>query len=189
MLVGVHSSLVIRLVPGETAIAILFFCAAILTEASPVAELPRSVIMSTLSLSNQFRAIFTATSALLALSAATTSIGLPSTWPPKSFTAIFTARTAPGPAISDRNPVMSVSTPIFTTPSDIWAAVSVVEQARPTHAIAAAESETFEILIAVPFAGLLRHVETGGEIRFQLRDPPPRPEWAGLRNTPPAGWR
>src|SRR6516164_8331746 len=103
MLVGVHSSLVIRLGPGETAIAILFVCAAILTEASPVAELPRSVIMSTLSLSNQFRAIFTATSALLALSATTTSIGLPSTWPPKSATAIRTASAAPGPAISEKS--------------------------------------------------------------------------------------
>jgi hypothetical protein len=68
-----------RVVPGPTAIAILFFCPATWIDDSPVAELPRSVIMSTFWLSNQLRAILAATSGLLALSAATTSIGLPRT--------------------------------------------------------------------------------------------------------------
>jgi hypothetical protein len=48
---------------------------------------------------------------------------------------------------------MSVSTPIFTTPPDTWAAVWATEQARPAaQAIAAAESEILVLLIAAPSA-------------------------------------
>jgi hypothetical protein len=53
--------------------------------------------------------------------------------------------------MSERNPVISVSTPIFTTPSDIRAAVSVAWQGGPVaEAIAATKKEAFQILIGAP---------------------------------------
>ena len=68
--------------------------------------------------SNHWRATFEAMSALFWWSATSTSIGAPSTRPPKSSAAIRTASTAPGPEMSENTPDMSVSTPIRTTPSD-----------------------------------------------------------------------
>src|SRR5258705_7371397 len=48
-------------------------------------------------------------------------IGLPSTLPPKSSIAICAAVTEPWPVGVDAGPFMSVSTPILTTSSEIWA--------------------------------------------------------------------
>src|SRR6266849_2880298 len=50
-----------------------------------------------------------------------TLIGLPSTVPPKSSTAICAAVTDPCPVGVDAGPFMSVRTPILTTSSEIWA--------------------------------------------------------------------
>src|SRR5580693_5010677 len=50
------------------------------------------------------------------------TIGFPITLPPKSSAAIWAATTEPGPARSEYAPVMSVSTPTFTTSSEICAA-------------------------------------------------------------------
>src|ERR1700722_1954177 len=50
-----------------------------------------------------------------------TVIGLPSTLPPKSSTAICAAVTDPWPVDVDAGPFMSVRTPILTMSSDIWA--------------------------------------------------------------------
>src|ERR1700722_15378197 len=50
-----------------------------------------------------------------------TLIGLPSTVPPKSSTAICAAVTEPWPVGVDAGPFMSVSTPILTTSSETWA--------------------------------------------------------------------
>src|SRR5271154_4243004 len=55
-----------------------------------------------------------------------TLIGLPSTVPPKSSIAIFVAVTEPWPVGVDAGPFMSVSTPILTTSSEIWA-LAIVE--------------------------------------------------------------
>src|SRR5271168_3417271 len=49
-------------------------------------------------------------------------IGLPRTVPPKSSIAICAAATEPGPSALEDGPDMSVSTPIFTTSSEICAA-------------------------------------------------------------------
>src|SRR6516164_3451359 len=46
---------------------------------------------------------------------------LPITFPPKSSTAICAAATEPRPLRSEYRPVISVSTPILTTPSDTCA--------------------------------------------------------------------
>src|ERR1700690_1426357 len=50
-----------------------------------------------------------------------TLTGLPSPLPPKSSTAICAAVTEPWPVGVDAGPFMSVSTPILTTSSEIWA--------------------------------------------------------------------
>src|SRR5437899_2317526 len=50
-----------------------------------------------------------------------TVIGLPSTLPPKSSTAICAAVTEPWPVGVDAGPFMSVRTPILTTSSEICA--------------------------------------------------------------------
>ena len=54
-----------------------------------------------------------------------TEIGLPKTLPPKSSTAICAAVTEPWPVGVDAGPDMSVSTPILTTSSEIWAEAPV----------------------------------------------------------------
>src|ERR1700682_1168312 len=64
------------------------------------------------------------------------TIGLPSTLPPKSSAAIWAATTEPGPARSEYAPVMSVSTPIFTTASEICAAAEPATQ-RASAAVSA----------------------------------------------------
>src|ERR1019366_6613546 len=50
-----------------------------------------------------------------------TLIGLPSTLPPKSSTAICAAVTEPWPVGVDAGPFMSVRTPILTMSSETWA--------------------------------------------------------------------
>src|SRR5215469_9802687 len=62
---------------------------------------------------------------------------LPSTFPPKSSTAICAAATEPRPLRSEYRPVISVSTPILTTPSDTCApANDVVTKSAATLEIA-----------------------------------------------------
>src|SRR6516162_4823102 len=62
---------------------------------------------------------------------------LPSTFPPKSSTAICAAATEPGPLRSEYRPVISVSTPILTTSSDTCApANDVVTKSAATLEIA-----------------------------------------------------
>ena len=51
-------------------------------------------------------------------------IGLPSTLPPKSSTAICAAVTEPWPVGVEAGPFMSVSTPILTTSSDTCASAA-----------------------------------------------------------------
>ncbi len=64
-------------------------------------ELPPSTMTSTCSVSIHLRTIATPTSGLFWLSAETTTIGLPSTVPPKSSTAICAATTAPRPPAAE----------------------------------------------------------------------------------------
>ena len=77
-----------------------FFSWAMRTRASAIAELGMPRIMSTFSSSYQRLAMPTPTSTLLWKSAVTSSIGLPSTEPPKSAMANRTAATSPGPVFS-----------------------------------------------------------------------------------------
>src|SRR3954447_26865889 len=63
-----------------------------------------------------------------------TLIGLPSTLPPKSSTAICAAVTEPCPVGVDAGPFMSVSTPILTTSSDIWACAAGDHSSSAAHA-------------------------------------------------------
>ena len=59
-----------------------------------------------------------------------TVIGLPRTLPPKSSTAICAAVTEPWPVGVEAGPFMSVSTPILTTSSEIWAERAARRQQR-----------------------------------------------------------
>src|SRR5665213_827342 len=63
-----------------------------------------------------------------------TEIGLPSTLPPKSSTAICAAVTEPWPVGVDAGPDMSVSTPILTTSSETWAEAHVDQSDRAASA-------------------------------------------------------
>jgi hypothetical protein len=78
-----------------------FVCSASFTTPRAIAECGMPMIMSTCTCSYQRRAIPTPTSTLFCMSAKITSIGLPSTDPPKSATAIRTASTSPGPVLSE----------------------------------------------------------------------------------------
>src|SRR5882724_2713789 len=64
-----------------------------------------------------------------------TLIGLPSTLPPKSSTAICAAVTDPWPVGVDAGPFMSVRTPILTISSETWAGAACDD--RTAAAIAA----------------------------------------------------
>ncbi len=125
-LFGVQSWLVTRVVPAPFTMAMRDLSLASETTASATAEFVRSVIMSTPWRSIHSRARLDAMSGLFWWSPCTTSIGLPSTLPPKSSTAMRTAVTEPAPERSDSAPPMSVSTPIFTTSPDTvpWAVAS-----------------------------------------------------------------
>ncbi len=59
-----------------------------------------------------------------------TLIGLPSTLPRKSSTAICAAVTEPWPDGVDAGPFMSVTTPIFTTSSETCAEAAPVSNAK-----------------------------------------------------------
>src|SRR6267378_6007866 len=69
-------------------------------------------------------------------------IGLPSTLPPKSSTAICAAVTEPWPVGVDAGPFISVRTPILTTSSEIWAS------AAGAGNIAAASAPSMDIFLA-----------------------------------------
>jgi hypothetical protein len=97
----VHFSPVNAVVPGPESRVMRFFSAATGMTAMAVPLFTMSTAMSTWFSSNHFRAVLEAMSGLFWWSAETTSTGLPSTFPPKSATAILTARTEPGPARSE----------------------------------------------------------------------------------------
>ena len=94
---GEHCAPVITVEPDPVMRASRPFSFASAWTPKATAELPRSVIMSTPSTSYQRRASVLATSGLLWWSAATISIGLPSTVAPKSSTASRAAVTLPVP--------------------------------------------------------------------------------------------
>src|SRR5450755_4300314 len=98
-----------------------FFSLAMVCTASPTAETGTSTIRSTCSVSYQRRAMPAPISGLSWWSPTITVIGLPSTVPPKSSTAICAAVTEPCPVGVDAGPFMSVRTPILTMSSEIWA--------------------------------------------------------------------
>src|SRR5712671_2490717 len=61
-------------------------------------------------------------------------IGLPSTLPPKSSTAICAAVTEPWPVGVEAGPFISVRTPILTTSSEIWASAACDDKAAAANA-------------------------------------------------------
>src|SRR5258707_13867025 len=88
-------------------------------------------------------------------------IGLPSTLPPKSSIAICPAGTEPWPVGVEAGPFMSVSTPILTTSSEIWASA---EGEGNAAAAKAASTNIFltEITGVLPFPfGALAILLTG----------------------------
>ena len=89
MLFGVQPSPVSRDEPEPLTIATLFLSLAICATLSAMPELIRLAIMSTLSASYHSRALEAATSGLFWWSAMMSSIGLPSTLPPKSSIAML----------------------------------------------------------------------------------------------------
>src|ERR1700710_1602992 len=66
-----------------------------------------------------------------------TVIGLPSTLPPKSSTAICAAVTEPCPVGVDAGPFMSVSTPILTTSSDTCASAAGADSSNAARVVSA----------------------------------------------------
>ena len=86
---------------ASVTIMIFSYCFDSSITASAVAEVGRSMIMSTPSFSHPLRAMEEATSALLSTSAEVISIGLPNICPPKSSIAILVASTFPWPPMSE----------------------------------------------------------------------------------------
>ncbi|MNT23774.1 hypothetical protein D3C72_1592080 [compost metagenome] len=113
--------------------------------APAMAELFRSMIMSTPSASHHWRALVPPMSALFWWSANTSSMGLPCTLPPKSSIAILAASTEPLPPESAYWPDMSVSTPILTLSSEMPAACA----ARLAQASMAATAVVVRWVMAV----------------------------------------
>src|SRR5215213_8907039 len=89
---------------------------------------------STCCVSSHWRTMLDPMSGLFWWSAATTSMGLPSTVPPKSSTAMRAATTDPGPVLSDWPALISESTPILTTSSEIWACAAADPSATARRA-------------------------------------------------------
>src|SRR4029077_12882444 len=81
-------------------------------------------------------------------------MGLPRTLPPKSSTAICAAVTEPWPVGVDAGPFMSVSTPILTTSSEIWARadgdVSIAAASAASAIAPLAESNSILPLTIIP---------------------------------------
>ena len=86
---------------ASVTIMIFSYCFDSSMTASAVADVGRSIIMSTPSFSYHLRAIEAAMSGLFSTSAVTSSIGLPNIEPPKSSIAILVASTFPIPPISE----------------------------------------------------------------------------------------
>src|SRR6476660_5720606 len=78
-------------------------------------------------------------------------IGLPSTLPPKSSTAICAAVTEPWPVGVEAGPFMSVRTPILTTSSEIWARAACDDKAAAANA-ASTDSFLTEIKTVLPLS-------------------------------------
>ena len=100
MLFGPQALAVSAEVAAAVGMTMRFFSSATFTRASAIAEFGMPITMSTFSSSYQRLAMPTPTSTLLWKSALTSSIGLPSTEPPKSAIANLAARTSPGPVFS-----------------------------------------------------------------------------------------
>ena len=120
-----------------------FFSLAMFCTARPTAETGTSTIRSTCSVSYQRRAIALPMSGLSWWSPTITLIGLPSTLPPKSSTAICAAVTEPWPVGVEAGPFMSVSTPILTTSSETCACAhvdaSIASRERAEHRVLSCE--------------------------------------------------
>src|SRR5436189_2707970 len=114
-----------------------FFSLAMPWTARPTAETGTSTIRSTCSTSYQRRAMPPPMSGLSWWSPTTTVIGLPNTLPPKSSTAICAAVTEPWPVGVEAGPFMSVSTPILTTSSEIWASAACDDKTAAANAASA----------------------------------------------------
>src|SRR5215218_3639115 len=80
-----------------------------------------------------------------------TLIGLPSTLPPKSSTAIWAAVTEPWPVGVEAGPFMSVRTPILTTSSDTCASAAGPEETAIANA-ASRDSLLAEITYVLPLS-------------------------------------
>ena len=100
MVVAPHDLPVSAEVAAAVGIRMRFLSSATFTSASAIAEFGMPMIKSTSSLSYQRLAMPTPTSTLLWKSALTSSIGLPSTEPPKSAMANLAEATSPGPVFS-----------------------------------------------------------------------------------------
>ena len=86
-----------------------------------------------------------------------TLIGLPSTLPPKSSTAICAAVTEPWPVGVEAGPFMSVSTPILTTSSETCASAAGDDRNAAANAV-------MNILVLVEIIGVLPEPRRFGRI-------------------------
>src|SRR4051794_5595400 len=87
-------------------------------------------------------------------------MGLPSTLPPKSSTAICAAVTDPGPVGVEAGPFMSVSTPIFTTSSEICAIAALAKSVSSAIALKASLALMVTSQYSVRFCGPLHDAWT-----------------------------
>src|SRR6478735_4236764 len=117
-------------------------------------------------------------------------IGLPSTLPPKSSTAICAAVTEPWPVGVEAGPFMSVRTPILTTSSEIWASAVWDDKAAAMNA-ASTDSFLAEIKTVLPLSfgasavWLDRELELGRQHVLAIILPPA----STSRNSPKAAGR
>src|SRR5450631_4393226 len=145
--------------------SIFFFSLATFCTASPTADTGTSTIRSTCSVSYQRRAMPAPISGLSWWSPTITVTGLPNTLPPKSSTAICAAVTEPWPVGVEAGPFMSVSTPILTTSSEIWARADGGERTAAANA-ASMVSCLVEITDVLPLpSGALARCLTGSLAR------------------------
>src|SRR3954471_15944950 len=108
-----------------------------------------------------------------------TSIFLPATVGPNSSTAILTASTEPGPALSRPQLLRSVSTPMRTTSSDTWAIASEAESNSSAPTTTLIIMSFLPALTAFPGrhpvvrAAIAPRFDFGGPQRVQPEDQPP----------------
>src|ERR1700761_2383639 len=105
-----------------------------------------------------------------------TEIGLPNTVPPKSSTAICAAVTDPCPVGVEAGPFMSVSTPILTKLSDIWAKAAGGDK-RPAIAKPSKNNRLKDIIYSSPSIGRIGYLlllGPGSFVRFFAHPTDPR---------------